>query len=156
MANAIPEKRDENNGFFIPSYLFPNKRPFFATANTNVKIYTPTGKRQLHGTAMAAFQQHIHGKTHPIMQIQRKSKRRIADVLSYEDLTIPVPTKKHIENPNYLNLIAEDFLQQHRQSDLVWCLLKCLYNNLENEASNILNNFYLKVWCPSVRIFSSL
>ena len=105
---------------------------------------------------MEAFQQHIHGKTHPIMQIQRKSKRRIADVLSYEDLTIPVPTKKHIENLNYLNLIAEDFLQQHRQSDLVWCLLKCLYNNLENEASNILNNFYLKVWCPSVRIFSSL
>ena len=105
---------------------------------------------------MEAFQQHIHGKTHPIMQIQRKSKRRIADVLSYEDLTIPVPTKKHIENPNYLNLIAEDLLQQHRQSDLVWCLLKCLYNNLENEASNILNNFYLKVWCPSVRIFSSL
>ena len=111
MANAIPEKRDENNGFFIPSYLFPNKRPFFATANTNVKIYTPTGKRQLHGTAMAAFQQHIHGKTHPIMQ--RKSKRRKADVLLYEDLRILVATKKHIENSNYLNMIAEDVLHQY-------------------------------------------
>ena len=65
-----------------------------------MKIDTPTGKRQLHGTAVAAFQQHIHGKTHPIMQIQRKSKRCKADVLLYENLTIPVPTKKHIENPN--------------------------------------------------------
>ena len=72
----------------------------------------PTGKRQLHGTAMAAFQQHIHGKTHPIMQIQRKSKRRKTDVLLYEDLTIPVPTKEHIENPNYLNIIAQAVLQQ--------------------------------------------
>ena len=77
-----------------------------------MKIDKPTGKRQLHGTAMAASQQYIHGKTHPIMQIQRKPKRRKADLLLYENLTIPVLTKKHIENPNYLNMIAEDVLQQ--------------------------------------------
>ena len=92
---------------------------------------------------MAAFQQHIHDKTHPILQIQRKSKRHKANVL-YEDLTIPVPTKKHIENPNYLNMTVQDVLQQYCQSDLVWCLLKCLCNNSENEASNILSSFYLK------------
>ena len=111
VANAILEKRDENNGSFIPSCLFPSQRPFFAIDNTDMKINTPTRKRQLHGTAMAAFQQHIHGKTHPIMQ--RKSKRRKADVLLYEDLRILVATKKHIENSNYLNMIAEDVLHQY-------------------------------------------
>ena len=145
VANAILEKRDENNGVLIPSCLFPSQRPFFAIDNTDMKIDTPTGKRQLYETAMAAFQQHIHGKTHPIMQMQRKSKRRKADVLLYEDLTIPVPNKKHIENPNFLNMIAEDVLQQYRQPDLVWCPQKCLWNNSESKASNILNNFYLKV-----------
>ena len=136
VANAVLEKRDENNGAFIPSRLFPIQKPFFAIDNTDMKIDTPTGKRQLHGTAMAAFQQHIHGKTHLITQVQRKSKRRKEDVLLYEDLTISLPTKKHIENPNYLTVFAEDVLQQYRQSDLVWCLLKCLCNNSENEASN--------------------
>ena len=81
VANAILEKRDENNGVFIPSCLFPSQRPFFAIDNTDMKIDTPTGKRQFHGTAMAAFQQHIHGKTHPILQIQRKSRRRKADII---------------------------------------------------------------------------
>ena len=81
MANAILEKRDENNGVFILSCLFPSQRPFLAIDNTDMKIDTPTEKRQLHGTAMAAFQQHIHGKTHPILQIQRKSRRRKADII---------------------------------------------------------------------------
>ena len=94
-----------------------------------MKIDTPTGKRLLHGTIMAAFQQQIHGRTQPVMQIQRKSKRRQANALLYEDLMIPVPTKKHIENPDHLNVITEDVLQQYRKSDLVWCLLKCLCNN---------------------------
>ena len=67
VANAILEKRNENNGIFIFSCLFPNQRPYFAIDNTDFKINTPTGKRQLHGTVMAAFQQHIHGRTHPVM-----------------------------------------------------------------------------------------
>ena len=44
VANAILEKRDENNGSFIPSCLFPSQRPFFAIDNTGMKINTPTGK----------------------------------------------------------------------------------------------------------------
>ena len=53
-----------------------------------MKIDTPTGKRQLNGTAMAASQQHIHDRTHPIMQIQRKSKQRKANALLYDYTTI--------------------------------------------------------------------
>ena len=45
--------------------------------------------------------------------MQRKSKQRKADVLLYEDLRILVATKKHIENSNYLNMIAENVLQQY-------------------------------------------
>ena len=76
VANAILEKRDENNGVFIPSCLFPSQRPFFAIDNSDMKIDTPTGKRKFHGTAMAAFQQHIYGKTHPIC----KYKENLNDV----------------------------------------------------------------------------
>ena len=88
VANAVLEKRDENNGVFIPSCLFPSQRPFFAIDNTDMKIDTPTGKRQLNGTAMAAFQQHMHDRTHPIMQIQRKFKQRKANALLYDYTTI--------------------------------------------------------------------
>ena len=60
MANAFLEKRDEKNRLLIPSCLFPNQQPFFAIDKTDMKISTSTGKRQLHGTVVAAFQQHIH------------------------------------------------------------------------------------------------
>ena len=44
VANAILEKRDENKGVFIPLCLFPSQRPFFGIDNTDMKIFTPTGK----------------------------------------------------------------------------------------------------------------
>ena len=65
-------KRDENNEVFTPSYLFCSQRPF-TVDNTDMKINRLTGKRKLHSTAMAVFQQHIHGRTEPVIQIQRKS-----------------------------------------------------------------------------------
>ena len=40
-------------------YLIENSRPFFAIDNTDIKIDTPTEKHQLHGTAMAVFQQDV-------------------------------------------------------------------------------------------------
>ena len=52
VASAIPEKRSENNGVFIPSCLIESSRPFFAIDNTDIKIDTPTGKHQLHGTTL--------------------------------------------------------------------------------------------------------
>ena len=40
VASAIPEKRSENNGVFIPSCLIESSRPFFAIDNTDIKIGT--------------------------------------------------------------------------------------------------------------------
>ena len=72
--------------------------------------------------------QHFNNTYMAKLTLSCKYKENLDDVkqiLFYEDLTIPVPTKKHIENLNYLNMIAQDVLQHYRQSDLVWFLLKC-------------------------------
>ena len=61
VANAILEKRSENNGVFIlfclTEHFAPTVFRIIAIDNTDIKIDTPTGKHQFHGTAMAVFQQ---------------------------------------------------------------------------------------------------
>ena len=77
-----------------------------------MSIDTPSGNNQLHGTAMAAFQQNTRGKTQQVMQIQRKSKRHKADALLYQDLTVPTPVKKNIESSSYLDMVTQDVSEQ--------------------------------------------
>ena len=98
VANAILEKRSENNGVFIPSRLIENCRPFFATDNTDIKTDTPTGKHQLHGTAMAVSQQNSQPKTKTVMRIQRRSKRHRSNVPLYEDINVSEPARKCYSN----------------------------------------------------------
>ena len=78
--NVILEKSTENSGVFIPSCLIENSRPFFAIDNADIKIDALTGKHQLHGTAMAIFQQNSQPKTETVMRIQRRSKRHRSNV----------------------------------------------------------------------------
>ena len=55
------KKRSENNGVFIlfclTEHFAPTVFRIIAIDNTDIKIDTPTGKHQFHGTAMAVFQQ---------------------------------------------------------------------------------------------------
>ena len=57
IAIAILDKQEANGGVFVPSSLSNNKPLFFAIDNTDLSIDTPDGKKQLHGTAIAVFQQ---------------------------------------------------------------------------------------------------
>ena len=55
--SSIQEQRDKNNGVFIPTGFVPGKTTFFGIDNGAVKIDTPDGKKQLHGTITAAYQE---------------------------------------------------------------------------------------------------
>ena len=54
IVQAILQKKEEN-GVFVPCTLDKDRPIFFAIANVDVKIDTPDGKRQLHGTATAVY-----------------------------------------------------------------------------------------------------
>ena len=57
IGDAVKTRTLENKGIYIPSCISPNTVPYFAIDNVDVKIDTPDGKNQLHGTAIAIFQQ---------------------------------------------------------------------------------------------------
>ena len=59
IANSIEMKWQENNGVSIPLGFQQNHPMFFAIDNIDLKVGTPDGKNQLHGTAIAAYQQQI-------------------------------------------------------------------------------------------------
>ena len=57
VACSIQESRTGSNGTFIPTAFSKYKPIFFAIDNTDLKVDTPDGKNQLHGTAIATYQQ---------------------------------------------------------------------------------------------------
>ena len=57
IASSIQEQRDKNNSVFIPTSFVPGKTTFFAIGNGYVKIDTPDGRKQVHGTVIAAYQE---------------------------------------------------------------------------------------------------
>ena len=59
IAHSTEMKRQKNNGVFIPLGFQQNHPMFFAIDNIDLKVGTPDGKNQLHGTAIAAYQQQI-------------------------------------------------------------------------------------------------
>ena len=68
-ANII-ESSKENEGIFVPSSLVNNEPMFFAIDNTDLKIDTVDGNDQLHGTAIAVYQQKLQNqKKVPIFQV---------------------------------------------------------------------------------------
>lgn len=60
IVQAVLGKMNENNGIFIPSSLTKDQPVFFAIDNIDLAIDTPDGKRQLHGTATAVYQQKLN------------------------------------------------------------------------------------------------
>ena len=56
IVQAVLEKKKENNGVFIPSTLKEDQPIYFAIENVDLKIDTPDGKGQFHGTGTVAYQ----------------------------------------------------------------------------------------------------
>lgn len=137
VTNAILEKCSENNGVFILTCLIENSRPFFAIDNTDININTPTGKHQLHVTAMAVFQQKLKPTTKTVMRIQRRSKRHRSNVSLYEDINVCEKLPRKVLQQRVVNFveISEDTSQHYRTYDLVWFLLKTSCVNMASKVS---------------------
>ena len=132
------KKRSKNNGAFIPSCLIENSRPFFAIDNTDIKIDTPTGKHQLHGTGIAVFQQNSQSKTKTVMRIKRSLKWYGSNVALYEDINVSEPAKKSVTaTGSYFAEISEDTLKHYRTCGLVWFLLKTLCTDMGSKVSAV-------------------
>ena len=56
IVQAVLERRKANNGVFIPSTLKEGQPIYFAIDNVGLKIDTPDGKGQLHGTGTVVYQ----------------------------------------------------------------------------------------------------
>ena len=59
IVQAVLDKKKENSGVFIPSTLKEDQPIYFAIGNVDLKIDTPDGKGQLHGTGTVAYQKKI-------------------------------------------------------------------------------------------------
>ena len=57
VAEAVRKKAQDNNCVFIFSCITPFKNAFVTIDNMDLQIDTPDGQRQLHGTAIAIFQE---------------------------------------------------------------------------------------------------
>ena len=56
IVQAVLERKKANNGVFIPSTLKEVQPIYFAIDNIDLKIDTPDGKGQLHGTGTVVYQ----------------------------------------------------------------------------------------------------
>ena len=56
IVQAVLKKKKANKGVFIPSTLKECQPIYFATDNVDLKIDTPDGKGQLHGTGAVVYQ----------------------------------------------------------------------------------------------------
>ena len=64
---------ETNNGVYVPSTLSPDEPIFIAIDNTDLKIDTSDGKGQLHGTAIAVFQQSNPNYNQPTLAVERNT-----------------------------------------------------------------------------------
>ena len=76
VADAVRKKIQDNGGLFIPSCITPIKNVFFATDNTDLQIDTIDGQQQIHGTAMAIFQEGVAEVQQQKMEFERSSRLR--------------------------------------------------------------------------------
>ena len=57
LTKSVLQKKEQNNGVFVPTSVKKNHPIYFAIDNVDLKIDTCDGKRQLHGTGTAVYQQ---------------------------------------------------------------------------------------------------
>ena len=56
LADTVLTEINNNDGVFIPRSISKDLPIYFAIGNTDLKIDTPDGRNQLHGTAIAVYQ----------------------------------------------------------------------------------------------------
>ena len=74
IASTLTDKIQENN-VYLPFPLSQQEMLYFAIDNADLKIDTPDGRNQLHGTVIMAYQNETSKKEESDFVIMRNSKR---------------------------------------------------------------------------------
>ena len=123
VAEVVRGKVQDNGDVFILSCITPFKNVFFAINSTDLQIGMPDGQRQLHGTAIAIFQEGEAEVQQQKMKLKRSSRlRKKSDQTPlYSPLFCPEPKKK----VEYFSCTSDtSTLDVFRKHDIVWGMMK--------------------------------
>ena len=145
IASPLRDKIQENNVYF-PFPLSQQEMLYFAIDNADLKIDTPDGKNQLHGTVIMAYQNETSKKEESDLVIMRNSKResKLSKDPIYKVKYCHLPNRTNTECKDYVSLCSTDQVKFYSADDTVWSVLKSLsrativpnwaaYNSLLNE-----------------------
>ena len=93
--NKVKIKMSENEEVYVPTVISPSKHVYFAVDNSDLKIDTPDGKNQLHGTSIAIYQEKDLEHVQAPIKIDRSK-------VTYET-TNPVHQQRYCSEPTREN-----------------------------------------------------
>ena len=133
VVRKVRSKMAENDGVYIPSHLSPTNQVYFAIDNCDLKIDTPDGKDQLHGTAIAVFQeQDVNYMPLPI-ELDRSSKvsHGVQPLSIYPQQYCPEPVRKNKTYTSYKETLSSSETSMPKLLNNVYFLLKAM--NISNK-----------------------
>ena len=127
IAAAVKDKAANMGGIYLPSVLSPETPVCFAIDNCDIKIDTPDGKGQLHGTAITVFQQrNTNGSSELSIDRSKKHQKDKEPLYPIQYCTEP-PRINTSSSPDFFqNLMKEEETGLYRLRDRAYFLLKSL------------------------------
>ncbi|XP_066919527.1 uncharacterized protein [Clytia hemisphaerica] len=127
IAQSVLKRYFVNDGVFIPLNIMEDLPCWFAIDNSDLKIDTPDGKRQHHGTAIVVYQRKT--KLEPVMQERFDRKSIGCEKLKLKAYTYTClePAKSSRKFPSYTKCVEnESIINLNKMNDTVWFVLKML------------------------------
>ena len=112
ITSAVTKKMENNDGVFVPATLSPYDPIFFAIDNTDMKIDTVDGKNQLHGTAIAVYQQQ------KLVLERRRHPPGLKKTL-YNISFCPEPSRLNMQYTDYTAAVAATTMELCKDNDTI-------------------------------------
>ena len=130
---SVKEKAAKQGGIYIPSVISPNKPVYIATDNSNLKVDTPDGKNQLHGTAIAVCQSRDNDFTTPSLIIEcQQIEEKETKQTHYKTIFCPEPVPQNEVYQSY-QILKHD-LKLSSLKDTAYFIIKSLNIESENDV----------------------
>lgn len=144
IGNEVIKQMELNNGFYVPQNFVKGKHIFFAIDNCDFSEDTPDGKRTLHGTVMAMYQETSTETENTKLVVNPDTNCYKLDKLP-ESMTdiLPcyVPADSKPLNPTYsaydrFMYETTSPIQPFLFDDLTWLIGKTLHTDTESQEEN--------------------
>ena len=131
LSDSVLTEINNNEGAYIPKSISKDLPIYFAINNTDLKIDIPDGWNQLHRTAIAVYKKNKTKKLKKFYNTHLLTAK--VNETHQADLYYPVCPKLIRKNNNYsiyTNHLSSKVMRICRNDDIVWNLVKTLYNGL--------------------------